>query len=172
MGIEWTFACNRLKDSELAKRGESRFRTLRLPMMSGVSHAQRPTLSSNGVSATSLDGRGALVPAIATALRSRVGQRGALTGVTSGLPVRTTWTWSGSDRDLPSSDHNPMGASAGQCPGGEQVWRYSSVTVWRGVCLTDQRRHKHEREGTPSLNTEVRRCFRSARPQDFPGDAF
>jgi type IV secretory pathway protease TraF len=29
-----------------------------------------------------------------------------------------------------------MGAFAGQCPGGEQVWRYSSVTVWRGVCLT------------------------------------
>jgi hypothetical protein len=21
-------------------------------------------------------------------------------------------------------------------PGGEQVWRYGSVTVWRGVCLT------------------------------------
>jgi FixJ family two-component response regulator len=41
---------------------------------------------------------------------------------------------------------NPMGASVGQCPGGEQVWRYSSVTVWRGVCLTHQRRHKHERE--------------------------
>ena len=49
-----------------------------------------------------------------------------------------------------------MRASAGQCPGGEQVWRYSSVTVWRGVCLTHQRRHKHEREGNPSLNTEVR----------------
>src|SRR4029077_9555132 len=73
--------------------------------------------------------------------------------------------------DCPSSDHNPMGASAGQCPGGEQVWRYSSVTVWRGVCLTHQRRHKHEREGTASLNTEVRRCLRSARPQACHRDA-
>ena len=54
-----------------------------------------------------------------------------------------------------SSEHNLMGASTGRCPGGEQVWRYSSVTVWRGVCLTHKRRHKHEREGTPSLNTEV-----------------
>jgi ketosteroid isomerase-like protein len=58
-----------------------------------------------------------------------------------------------------------MGASTRRCPGGQQVWRYSSVTVWRGVCLTHQRRHKHEREGTPSLNTEVRRCLRSARLQ-------
>jgi hypothetical protein len=44
----------------------------------------------------------------------------------------------------PSSDQIPMGASAGQCPGGEQVGRYSSVTVWRGVCLTHQRRHKKD----------------------------
>jgi len=28
-----------------------------------------------------------------------------------------------------------MGASTHRCPGGEQVWRYGSVTVWRGVCL-------------------------------------
>src|ERR1700694_3336309 len=25
-----------------------------------------------------------------------------------------------------------MGASTRRCPGGQQVWRYSSVTVWRG----------------------------------------
>src|SRR3984957_1331850 len=65
-----------------------------------------------------------------------------------------------------------MGASAGQCPGGEQIRRYSSVTLCRGVCLTHQRRHNHERDGTPSLSTEVRRCLRSSRRQDFPGDAF
>jgi NAD(P)-dependent dehydrogenase (short-subunit alcohol dehydrogenase family) len=29
-----------------------------------------------------------------------------------------------------------MGDSTRQCPGGEQLWRYSSVTVCRGVCLT------------------------------------
>jgi hypothetical protein len=40
-----------------------------------------------------------------------------------------------------------MGASTPRCPGGEQVWRHSSVTVRRGVCLTQQRSHKHEREG-------------------------
>src|SRR5216684_1892730 len=71
-----------------------------------------------------------------------------------------------------SSEHNLMGASTHRCPGGEQVWRYSSVTVWRDVCLTHQRRHKHEREGTPSLNTEVRRCLRSARRPAHPGHAF
>ena len=38
------------------------------------------------------------------------------------------------------------GAEMDMCPGGEQVWRNSSVTVCRGVCLTHQRRHKHERE--------------------------
>src|SRR4029077_3836270 len=32
-----------------------------------------------------------------------------------------------------------MGASTRRRPGGEQVWRYSSVTVWRGVCLTHQK---------------------------------
>jgi hypothetical protein len=36
----------------------------------------------------------------------------------------------------PSSEHNLMGASAGRCPGGEQLRRYCSVTVCRGVCLT------------------------------------
>src|SRR5580693_2551448 len=72
----------------------------------------------------------------------------------------------------PSSERNLMGASTRRCPGGEQVWRYSSVTLWRGVCLTHQRRHKHEREGTPSLNTEVRRCLRSARPPAHLGHAF
>jgi hypothetical protein len=41
MGIESIFACNMLKEVELAI-GESRFRTLRQPMMSGVSHAKRP----------------------------------------------------------------------------------------------------------------------------------
>jgi hypothetical protein len=41
---------------------------------------------------------------------------------------------------------NLMEASTRRCPGGEQVWRDSSVTVCRGVCLTYQRRHKHERE--------------------------
>ena len=46
----------------------------------------------------------------------------------------------------PSSEHNLIGDSTRQCPGGEQLRRYSSVTVCRGVCLTDQRRHKHERE--------------------------
>jgi hypothetical protein len=65
-----------------------------------------------------------------------------------------------------------MGASPRQCPSGEQLRRYSSVTVCRGVCLTHERRHKNEREGTPSLNTEVRRCFRSARPPAHPGHAF
>src|ERR1700745_1683858 len=65
-----------------------------------------------------------------------------------------------------------MEASTRRCPGGEQVWRYSSVTLWRGVCLTHQRRPKHEREGTPSLNTEVRRCLRSARRPAHPGHAF
>jgi hypothetical protein len=39
MGIESTFACNMLKEVELEKIGESRFRTFRQPMMSGVSHA-------------------------------------------------------------------------------------------------------------------------------------
>src|SRR5580700_2050717 len=73
--------------------------------------------------------------------------------------------------DCSSSEHNLMGASTRRCPGGEQVWRYSSVTVWRGVCLTHQRRHKHEREGTPSLNSEVRRCLRSARRPAHPGHA-
>src|SRR5258706_1211469 len=72
----------------------------------------------------------------------------------------------------PSSEHHLMGASPRQCAGGEQLRRYSSVTVCRGVCLTHQRRHKHEREGTPSLNTEVRRCLRSARPPAHPGHAF
>jgi hypothetical protein len=43
MGIESTFACNALKDLDLAEKGESRFRTLWQSMMSGVSHAQRPT---------------------------------------------------------------------------------------------------------------------------------
>src|SRR5258707_3424914 len=75
-------------------------------------------------------------------------------------------------KSCPSSEHNLMGASTRRCPGGQQVWRYSSVTVWRGVCLTHQRRHKHEREGTPSLNTEVRRRLRSARPPAHPGHAF
>jgi len=28
-----------------------------------------------------------------------------------------------------------MKASTRRCPGGEQLRRYSSVTVWRGVCL-------------------------------------
>jgi len=41
------------------------------------------------------------------------------------------WITSG----LPSSEHHLMVASTCRCPGGEQVWRYSSVTVWRGVCL-------------------------------------
>src|SRR5260370_7861318 len=75
-------------------------------------------------------------------------------------------------KSCPSSEHNLMGASTRRCPGGQQVWRYRSVTVWRGVCLTHQRRHKHEREGTPSLNTEVRRCLRSARPPAHPVHAF
>jgi hypothetical protein len=41
MGIESTFACNMLKKVELEKIGDSRFRTFRQPMMSGVSLAQR-----------------------------------------------------------------------------------------------------------------------------------
>jgi hypothetical protein len=42
MGIESTFACNRMKDMQLEDIGESRFRTLWQPIMFGVSHAQRP----------------------------------------------------------------------------------------------------------------------------------
>jgi hypothetical protein len=42
MGIESTFACNILKDLDLAEKSESRFRTLGQSMVSGVSHAQRP----------------------------------------------------------------------------------------------------------------------------------
>jgi len=38
-------------------------------------------------------------------------------------------------KSCPSSEHNLMGGSTRRY-GGEQVWRYSSVTVWRGVCLT------------------------------------
>src|SRR6202007_706680 len=89
-------------------------------------------------------------------------RRAPCSGLTA-LPKRA------SDSELASSQHNLMGASTRRCPGGHQVWRYSSVTVWRGVCLTHQRRHKHEREGTPSLNTEVRRRLRSARPPAHPG---
>ena len=35
-----------------------------------------------------------------------------------------------------SSEHNLMGVPTRQCAGGEQLRRYSSVTVCRGVCLT------------------------------------
>jgi hypothetical protein len=42
MGIESTFACNRLNAIGLAEKGESGFRTSSLPMIFGVSHAQRP----------------------------------------------------------------------------------------------------------------------------------
>ena len=45
MGIESTFAYNIVKEVELEKIGEGRFRTFRQPMMSGVSHAQRPPRS-------------------------------------------------------------------------------------------------------------------------------
>ena len=48
-----------------------------------------------------------------------------------------------------------MGASTRECPGGEQLRRYSSVTVCRGVCLTRLERHKYKRQSTPS-----RRCLR------------
>jgi hypothetical protein len=52
MGIESTFACNRLNAIGLVEKGESGFRTSSLPMIFGVSHAQRPPrqrLSSNAV---------------------------------------------------------------------------------------------------------------------------
>jgi len=39
-------------------------------------------------------------------------------------------------KSCPSSDHNLMAAFTRQCPGGEQLRRYSCVTVCRGVCLT------------------------------------
>jgi hypothetical protein len=42
MGIESTFACNRLTAIMLAKKGETRSSTHWQPMMSGVLHAQRP----------------------------------------------------------------------------------------------------------------------------------
>jgi len=38
-------------------------------------------------------------------------------------------------KSCPSSEHNLMGGSTRQCPGGEQLRRDSSVTVCRGVCL-------------------------------------
>jgi hypothetical protein len=41
MGIESTFACNRLNAIGLAEKGESGFRTSSLPMIFRVSHAQR-----------------------------------------------------------------------------------------------------------------------------------
>jgi hypothetical protein len=53
MGIESTFACNRLTAIMLAKKGETRSSTHWQPMMSGVLHAQRPPrqrLRSNGQS--------------------------------------------------------------------------------------------------------------------------
>jgi hypothetical protein len=37
---------------------------------------------------------------------------------------------------LPTPEHNLMGAFTRRCPGGEQLRRYCSVTVCRGVCLT------------------------------------
>jgi hypothetical protein len=52
MGIESTFACNTLNALDLAEKGESQFRTSSQPMISGVSHAQRPPrqrLRSNAV---------------------------------------------------------------------------------------------------------------------------
>jgi ketosteroid isomerase-like protein len=52
-----------------------------------------------------------------------------------------------------------MGASTRRCPGGEQVWRYSSVTVCRGVCLTHQRRHQHEREELQALTQKFADAF-------------
>src|SRR6266446_9953553 len=50
MGIESTFACNRLNVIGLAEKGESGFRTSSQPMIVGISHTQRPPrqrLSSN-----------------------------------------------------------------------------------------------------------------------------
>jgi hypothetical protein len=50
MGIESTFACNRLNAIALAEKGESGFRTSSVLMIFGVSLAQRPPrqrLSSN-----------------------------------------------------------------------------------------------------------------------------
>jgi len=57
MGIESTFACNRLNAIGLAEKGESGFMTSSLPMIFGVSHAQRPPrqrLSSNDLILTGL----------------------------------------------------------------------------------------------------------------------
>jgi hypothetical protein len=41
MGIESVFACNTQNSKELSAGGEKRFRVLRQPIMSEVSHAQR-----------------------------------------------------------------------------------------------------------------------------------
>jgi hypothetical protein len=51
MGIESVFACNTQNSKDLSAGGEKRFRMLRQPIMSEVSHAQRlprQRLSTNG----------------------------------------------------------------------------------------------------------------------------
>jgi hypothetical protein len=50
MGIESAFALNGQNNKEIEARGERRFRMRLKPMMSGVSHAQRPPLQRLGSS--------------------------------------------------------------------------------------------------------------------------
>jgi len=60
-----------------------------------------------------------------------------------------------------SSEHNLMEASTRRCPGGERLRRYSSVTVWRGVCLTHQMRHKRDVKEVQALTQKFADAFAS-----------
>src|SRR5246127_29548 len=63
--------------------------------------------------------------------------------------------------------HSPMPPGSGAKFGGIVLSQCAAACV-----SLYERRHNHEREGTPSISPEVRRRLRSARPPAHPGHAF